>query len=167
MAFHYLYDRYAERINRFHFLRSRDRDAALDLTAETFAQAWISRERFRDLASGSAAPWLFAIARHVLAASVRQGKLERSARERLDLLEALGRPPALVEVESSWLDGLDDALRELSTNDRAAIRLRVLDERSYEEVAASLGTSEAAARVRVHRALNSLRNRLTTREATR
>ena len=38
--------------------------------AETFAEAWLSRDRFVDRGEG-AAPWLFGIARNVLAASIR------------------------------------------------------------------------------------------------
>src|SRR5438552_8238200 len=53
-AFRQLYDRYAERVHRYQLRRTGHADAALDLTAETFAQAWISRERFRDEADGSA-----------------------------------------------------------------------------------------------------------------
>src|SRR5207248_8317294 len=64
-AFRELYNRHAERIYRFQLARTRDRDAALELTAEAFAQAWLSRTRFRALADGSAAPWLYGIARHV------------------------------------------------------------------------------------------------------
>jgi RNA polymerase sigma-70 factor (ECF subfamily) len=161
-AFRQLYDRYAERVHRYHLRRSGDADAALDLTAETFAQAWLSRERFRDEADGSAAPWLFAIARHVLLASVRRHRLERSACERLGLLEALDRPPAQVEPGESWLDGLDEALAELPEGQRRAIRLRVLDDLSYDEVADELGTSPLGARVRVSRGLSTLRNRMTS-----
>src|ERR1043165_9376969 len=68
-AFRTLYDRYAERVVGYHLRRAGDREAALDLAAETFAQAWLSRRRFRDEAGGSAGPWLFAIARAVLLAS--------------------------------------------------------------------------------------------------
>lgn len=44
-AFRVLYDRHAERINAFLVRRTRDPGAALELTAETFAQAWLSRDR--------------------------------------------------------------------------------------------------------------------------
>ena len=71
-AFRELYGRYAERMYRFYLGRSRDADAAHDLTAETFAQAWLARARFEDVAGGSAGPWLFGIARNVLSASVRR-----------------------------------------------------------------------------------------------
>lgn len=75
-SFRVLYDRYAERAFAFFQRRTGNREASLDLTAETFARAWLGRERFRDLAGGSAGPWLFAIARRVLIASVELRRLE-------------------------------------------------------------------------------------------
>src|SRR4029077_7781606 len=71
-AFRILYDRHAGRIHGFLLKRTRDPDAAIDLTAETFAQAWVSRDRYVDHDEGTIAPWLFGIARHVLASSVRR-----------------------------------------------------------------------------------------------
>src|SRR5215207_3036565 len=59
--------------------------AASDLTAETFAQAWLSRRRFRDRRDGSALPWLLGIARNVLRESARQSRVETAARARLGL----------------------------------------------------------------------------------
>jgi RNA polymerase sigma-70 factor (ECF subfamily) len=56
VAFRELYERHAAAIHRFHQARTRDEEAALGLTAETFAQAWLLRTRFRDLPGGSAAP---------------------------------------------------------------------------------------------------------------
>ncbi|MGH3072341.1 MAG: RNA polymerase sigma factor [Gaiellaceae bacterium] len=166
--FRELYDRHAAAIHRFHAGRSGDRDAALDLTAETFAQAWLSRHRFRDLAGGSAAPWLYAIARNVLVASVRKRALEQSCRERLGVLLALDRRPAQAEPSEAWLHGLEEALDELAPEVRQAVGLRVLAELSYDELADATGTSPGAARVRVHRGLAVLRDRLLqAKEATR
>jgi RNA polymerase sigma-70 factor (ECF subfamily) len=152
-------------VHAYQLRRCRDEEAAFDLTAETFAQAWLSRDRFRDEAGGSAGPWLFAIARHVLVASVRRGLLERRARERLGLLEPGAREP---EPSERWLDGLDEALAELPESQRDAIRLRVVDDLDYADVGRALGTTPAAARVRVHRGLSALRSRLAnTMEAPR
>jgi RNA polymerase sigma-70 factor (ECF subfamily) len=163
-AFRELYDRYCGRIHRFQLGRTRDRDAALDLTAETFAQAWLSRERFRDLADGSAAPWLYAIARHVLVASVRKGRLEEQARAELGLIRS-AEPP---EPSSLWLEGLDEAFADLPPDLRQAIELRIVDDLSYSKVAEAIGTTPGAARVRVHRGLSALRERLLqTMEASR
>jgi RNA polymerase sigma factor (sigma-70 family) len=155
-AFRELYERYAGRIHGFLRRRCRDEETAYDLAAETFAQAWLARERFRDEADGSAAPWLFAIARNVVRTSVRKRALERSACARLGL--QVGDAPAA--PDESWLDGLDDMLAELPASQRDAIRLRVFDDLAYEQVAAVLGTTPEAARVRVHRGLSALRARL-------
>jgi RNA polymerase sigma factor (sigma-70 family) len=160
-AFRELYDRYAERVLGYHARRCRDDDAAHELTAETFAQAWLVRGRFRDECGGSAGPWLFGIARNVLLASVRRRALEAGARERLGMLAA----PSAAAPDDSWLDGLDEALDELPESQREAIRLRVLDDLAYDDVARALGTSPAAARVRVHRGLSALRARLTKEPA--
>jgi RNA polymerase sigma factor (sigma-70 family) len=166
-AFRELYDRYAERVYRFHLGRTRDADAAHDLTAETFAQAWLGRTRFRDEAGGSAGPWLFGIARNLLAASVRRGRLERAASTRLGVLERLEREPATVPPDESWLDGLDEALTELPESQLDALRLRFADDLAYDELADALGTTPQAARVRVHRGLSALRLRLASKESPR
>jgi len=98
-GFRELYGRYAERVNGYHLRRCGSRDAAHDLTAETFAQAWFARRRFHDEAGGSAAPWLFGIARNVLLESVRRGRIEREAATRLGVFERLDREPAAVEPD--------------------------------------------------------------------
>jgi RNA polymerase sigma-70 factor (ECF subfamily) len=159
-AFRELYDRYAASVQGFHLRRTRDVHAAHDLTAETFAQAWLHRTRFRDEAAGSAGPWLYGIARNLLAQSVRRRRIELEACERLGVLERLDEPRATVEPGDAWLDGLDEALAELSDGERRALELRVVDGLSYDAVAAGLATSPGAARVRVARGLGRLRERL-------
>jgi RNA polymerase sigma factor (sigma-70 family) len=155
-AFRALYDRYAERIRRYFVRRCRDEEAALDLLAETFAQAWKVRATFRDQADGSVGPWLFGIARNVLLQSVRRQRLEDGARQRLGMLEGADRPQST--PEESWLDGVDELLQELSPPQRAAVELRVIGELSYQGVAARLRITPETARARVHRALRQLRN---------
>jgi RNA polymerase sigma-70 factor (ECF subfamily) len=142
-AFRELYDRYAASVQGFHLRRTRDVHAAHDLTAETFAQAWLHRTRFRDEAAGSAGPWLYGIARNLLAQSVRRRRIELEACERLGVLERL-----------------DEALAELSDGERRALELRVVDGLSYDAVAEGLATSPGAARVRVARGLGRLREPL-------
>jgi RNA polymerase sigma-70 factor (ECF subfamily) len=160
-AFRELYGRHVGGIYGFHLRRTRDPDAAHDLTAETFAQAWLARKRFRDEAGGSAGPWLYAIARHVLLGSVRRRALERSACERLGVFERLDREPSRAEPDETWLDGVDETLDGLPEGQREAVRLRVVADLDYEQVAHALGTTPRAARVRVSRGLAALRTKLT------
>jgi RNA polymerase sigma factor (sigma-70 family) len=159
-AFGEIYERYSAPIFDFHRRRCRDEHAALDLTAETFAQAWLSRQSFRDLAGGSAGPWLFGIARKVLSRSVRKRRLERAACERLGVLERLDQPPSSARPDESWLDGLDEFFEDLPVEYREALSMRVVDERDYAEIAERTGISRGLARVRVHRGLAALRARL-------
>jgi RNA polymerase sigma-70 factor, ECF subfamily len=160
-AFRELYERYAHGVYGFHLRRTRDPEAAHDLTAETFAQAWLARGRFRDEAGGSAGPWLYAIARHLLLRSVERRALERAACERLGVFERLEREPAQAEPAEGWLDGLDEALSGLPEGQREAILLRVVADLDYAGVADALGTTPRAARVRVSRGLAALRDRIT------
>jgi len=164
-AFRELYGRYAERVHGYFVRRTRDDAAALDLTAETFAQAWLVRARFRDEAGGSAAPWLFGIARNALLMSVRRGAIERRATERLGLMGRLDHPPAAAPDET-WADDADELLDSLPDSQREAVRLRVIEDLDYDRVADALGTSPSAARVRVHRGLEALRHRLSPSKET-
>jgi RNA polymerase sigma factor (sigma-70 family) len=163
-AFRALYDRHAARVYQGLLGQTRDPDAAHDLAAETFAQAWLVRARFRDEAGGSALPWLLGIARNVLLVSVRRRALEQRACERLGLRERLDAPPATVEPAEHWLEGLDELLADLPQGQRDALQLRLVEDRDYAGVAAVLGTTEQTARVRVHRALRALRARMTDPE---
>ena len=158
-AFRELYERYATRVYGYHLRRSDDRDAAHDLTAETFAQAWLVRARFRDEADGSAGPWLFGIARHVLLISVRKRRVEHGACERLGILAGADRASA-AEPDETWLDGLDEALASLPEAQQDAIRLRIVEDLSYDDAADRLETSPQAVRARVSRGLSTLRKHL-------
>lgn len=156
-AFRVLYDRYAAVLFRYHRRRCGDEETAFDLVAETFAQAWRVRSAFRDEADGSAAPWLYGIARNVLLQSVRRQRLEDSARQRLGALEHCGR--SQVTPEEGWLEGVDELLESLPAEQRRAVELRVVEDMSYDGVARSLAITPENARMRVHRALKALRKR--------
>ncbi len=167
-AFSRLYERYAEAVNDYFARRTGARSAALDLTAETFAQAWLVRGRFRDEAEGSAAPWIYGIARNVLLMSIRRGAIERRATERLGVQDHLDRPQYVEDPmpESTWADGADELLDTLPESQREAVRLRVLEDLEYADVALALGTTPATARVRVHRGLSALKRHLTPSKET-
>ncbi len=162
-AFRELYERYAPAVHDYFVRRTGSRGTALDLTAETFAQAWLVRARFRDEAGGSAAPWVYGIARNVLLMSIRRGAIERRATERIGLQERLDRPQYVEDPvpESTWADGADELLDTLPAHEREAVRLRVLEDLEYSDIARTLGTTPAAARVRVHRGLKALKSHLT------
>jgi len=141
--------------------RTFDVEVARDLTAETFAQAFEHRRRFRGSTDAEASGWLFGIARHQLSRYARKGVVERKAIERLSIqLPAVSEEDYGRIAELAGLAQLRDRVAagfgELSDDQRDALRLRVIDERPYAEVALTLGISEQTARARVSRALRSL-----------
>lgn len=156
-----LYERHADDLLVFLVRRTADVEVALDLWAETFAQALAGRSRYRGRSDAEAAGWLWTIARKRLAMYFRKGRAERRALERLGLERPELDP--LIEEEIARRAGLGELRRELavaiaalSEETRIAVRLRVVDELPYADVAARLSISEPAARSRVSRGLRAL-----------
>jgi RNA polymerase sigma-70 factor, ECF subfamily len=150
---------YRRHVSAVHgWFRRRLEWAAADLTAEAFAQAWLSRRSFRDEADGSALPWLLGIARNVARESARRNEVETRARRRLGLPTDLASEDGYDAVEErlSPRVALAEALETLPEHEREALELRIVDELPYPEVADRLGVRPAAARLRVSRALRRL-----------
>lgn len=156
-----LYGAHARGLVAYFARRTFDPQLASELMAETFASAVADRRSFRGSGDEAAAGWLYGIARHQLSNWYRKAAVERRMLGKLGL-----EPPVLSDVEYERVEelaGLAELrarvatlLEELPEESRDALRLRVLDERGYPEVAAELGIAEPAARARVSRALRGL-----------
>jgi RNA polymerase sigma-70 factor (ECF subfamily) len=154
------YRRHAEGILRYFLHRTFDPETAADLTAETFVEAFASRRRFRSRGAGAAA-WLYTIARRQLIRFIRRGRVEDRTRRRLGIPRR-----SLPEGDYERIEELIDfervgravaqAFSLLSKEQREALTLRVVDGRTYEEVARLLDCTEDAARARVSRGLHRL-----------
>jgi RNA polymerase sigma-70 factor (ECF subfamily) len=149
-----LYERYAPDVLRFAVYLTGSRAEAEDITSETFVRAWIESDAIR---VGTVKAYLFMIARNLHVdwrrREARRGEL---AREPAD--PAPG-PDAQSEGRGE-LRVLMTALQQLPEIDRAALLMRSLEDLPYESIAAALGLSTVAVRVKVHRArmkLNELR----------
>jgi RNA polymerase sigma factor (sigma-70 family) len=165
-AFEVLFERHAMALRRWLFAQTGDATVSHDLLAETFAQAWRGRRRFRGADERSAVAWLYGIARHLVSQHHKRGRIETAGRRRLGMA-TVTRDDGGIEELPSRLDahGLSAELREafagLTAGQRAAIGYRVIEELSYEEVAARLRCSPVSARARVFRGLQSMRSAIT------
>lgn len=160
-VFSHVYDAQAPALLAFFVRRTFDVEVARDLTAETFAQAFEHRRRFRGRTDAEAEAWLYAIARHQLSRYARKGVVQRKAVERLGVqLPAVSGEEHERVVELAGLADLRrtvaEAFASLPPQQREALRLRVIDEHAYPHVAATLGVSEQTARARVSRALRRI-----------
>ena len=169
-AFATFYRRWLPVVVGYHLRRTADHELAFDLTAETFAAAVASCAAF-DPARGPAAGWLFGIAQHKLTDSFRHRRVEVSARKRLGLERIAVDDDDLLRVEelASSADGamLMDLLADLPEDQQAAIRARIVDDVTYQDIATTLGCSEAVVRQRVHRGLRQLREKVKERKDER
>jgi RNA polymerase sigma-70 factor (ECF subfamily) len=158
-AFAAFYARHGAPMLAYMARRVREPEVAADLTAEVFAAALEDAGRF-DPARGSAAGWLYGIAHHKLADSIRSGQVEDRARRRLGV-GALQVDDEDVERihELAGLDvaAVNAALAQLPPAERAAIHARIVEERPYAEIAGDIETSALVVRKRVSRGLGRLR----------
>jgi RNA polymerase sigma-70 factor (ECF subfamily) len=159
-AFGELYDHLAPRLHAFLRRRTRDDARAEDLLQQTMLQMHASRRHFSP--GAPVVPWAFAIARRILIDAHRKAR-----REVLDLDEpgATERPSPspstlAVTVSRQLLRRIEAALQSVSDTNRVAFELVKLDGLEIAEVAGMLGTTEPPVRLRVHRALAALREKL-------
>jgi RNA polymerase sigma factor (sigma-70 family) len=159
-AFAVLYRRHAEDLLRYFARRTLDPEAAAELTAETFAQAFASRTTYRDTGANGVA-WIYGVARHQLGRFFRSGRIDRAARRKLGMPER-ELPSADYERIEDLVDfapirgAVAEALGSLREDHREALRFRVVEELAYPEVARRLGCSEQNARQRVSRGLRRM-----------
>jgi RNA polymerase sigma factor (sigma-70 family) len=165
-AFRVLYERWAKPLLAFCYRRTGDAEASLDLVAETFAIAYQKRHRYHDRGRPLGG-WLYGIAARELASYRRRQRVELRACRRLAVVvpplddTSIERIEELVDA-AQWRSALNEALTQLTTAERDAVRLRVIEQLDYPTVAAQLRCSEQAARARVHRGLTRLAATLET-----
>ena len=151
-----LYERYSGKILGYCRRRLSSREEAEDAVQHTFLNA------YRSLRTGvvphAEAAWLYKIAENVC------HERRRSAwrRSRIELVSDDGemRDAAAPAHEHDELEGLADALAELTPNQRRAILLREWQGLTYREIAAELETTESAVETLLFRARGSLARKL-------
>ncbi len=141
----------------FAYAARRAPDRADDVVAETFAIAW----RRLDELPRDVEPWLYGVARRVLAGQWRAQSRQAALVSRLVELA-----PAITEDDAE-LDHavLHDALGRLAERDREALLLVYWEGLEPERAAAVLEISRDALNQRVHRARERLRARCEDAEA--
>ena len=159
-SFELFYCRHVRALLGYFVRRTRDPELAADLCAETFAGALAGRHRYRPDA-GPATAWLYGIAAKKLADAQRRGHADRRMRRRLGMERIELTDADLVRIEQLADDDRARAtVEDLPPDQRDAIRAHIIRGRSYEDIAASLDTSEAVVRKRVSRGLAAVRRRM-------
>lgn len=138
-----------------------DEEDARDVVQEAYFRAYRGLKRFRGDAQFTT--WLYRITANC--ASTHLGKRARNRHEELPddapLVDAglRGNPEANAS-HREMREHLQEALAELPPRLRAVVVLRDIYDLPHEAIAAELGISESAAKVRLHRARRKLREQL-------
>ena len=131
-----------------------------DLVQEILAALHASRGEFRGHHVEQLLGWAFTVARHRaadLAKHFAAAKREERPRPVSGTQTSPSGAAARGERRASLLEATAQALARLSEDDRAIVRLSVLEALPHERVAEALGITVGAARVRKFRALDALR----------
>lgn len=128
-----------------------------DLVAEVLTTAW---RRLDDVPADHALPWLYGVARRVLA------NQRRATDRRRALVTRLASQPAPVAAESEDPAVLS-ALERLRPADQEVLRLAAWEHLDTAEIAVALGCSPNAAALRLSRARRRFRETLTGTDQSR
>jgi RNA polymerase sigma factor (sigma-70 family) len=158
MDFSAIYRTYARDVHCFSLYLSGDFALAEDLTAETFVRALCAPVNLR---IDTVKAYLFAIARNAYRDVIEH-------KRRLILLDPNHVDPSPLPDEAAAqrqrLFAVLQAIQRLPERQREALVLSLDDDLRYDQIGAILGCSEAAGKVRVHRARLQLRLDLDGRE---
>lgn len=156
-AFAALYDRYLERIYRFIYFKTFDKDIAEDITSTVFLKAFERIKGF-DASRGKFAQWVYGIARNAVIDHYRTAKSYVPIEDVFDL-GTDDRTEASLDAREA-LKGVEKYLKTLNPRQREIVILRVWEERSYREIAEIVGGSEDALKVMFSRTIRELREKL-------
>ncbi|MEY2514523.1 MAG: hypothetical protein QOJ89_1881 [bacterium] len=127
-------------------------DDADDAVQETLIKALTALPATR--APVSLRPWLFRVAHN---AAIDHLRRRPAATEPPDLqIDGVRQPQQILATRVQLRDLLDEAAT-LPERQRTALRMRVVEERTYDEIAVALGTGEGSVRALLHRARSRLR----------
>jgi RNA polymerase sigma-70 factor (ECF subfamily) len=130
------------------------RSEADDATADVFAVAW---RRIDQIEWSTVRPWLYGIARGVLANRWRTGRRQKRLFQRVSGLAPLREElPDLQVVRRAQDDQVAAAIGQLKPADQEILLLAAWEELTAPEIATSLGVSVSAAEQRLHRAKRRL-----------
>ena len=170
-AFRELVRRYERPVFSLIFRMVRDRETSEDLAQETFIKVLNHIDRYRPEFKFSS--WLFKIANNLTIDHLRKRQLKTisidgsphaatAAEVEASTFDVEARgESALEEMQSRELGGaIEKAIAKLRPEYRACILLRHVEDRSYEEIAATLDLPLGTVKTYIHRARHELREAL-------
>lgn len=147
-AFQEIYSRYSGMIYGYIKKRVKNDAIASDIFQEVFMKLHKSKNLYKK--EHPFKPWLFTITQNALIDEIRKNKNKNFAELDLDSITA-------TEVSSHNLKDLGPLLTHLPPSQKIAVEMRYMEEKTFQDIALALNTSEANVRQIVSRAIRNLK----------
>lgn len=164
-AFGRLYDMHVDRVYRHIYYRIGNVVDTEDLTQQVFLKAWQAIRRYKKTSSPFLA-WLIRISHNLVVDFYRSKKAHLNLNHDLRDDDQESNPEQLTEVRFEQAR-MRAAIMQLPGEQQQVILMRFIEDFPFADIAASLGKSEGATRVILHRALKKLRGILVNVEGER
>jgi RNA polymerase sigma-70 factor (ECF subfamily) len=161
-AFRMIFERYSRPVMSFIYDQIGDRDVAEELAQETFVRAYRNLKSLKEETKLST--WLFGIAKNVARESIRSKVRDRHNVDLDDdqVLDLSDQSPVPVNqlLDKEFNQVVQRSLAKLDDDKRMVFTLKVLHQRSYEEIAEITGFSIPKLKTDLHRARAEMRQRV-------
>ena len=164
-AFGRLYDMHVDRVYRHIYYRIGNVVDTEDLTQQVFLKAWQAIRRYKKTSSPFLA-WLIRISHNLVVDFYRSKKVHLNLNHDLRDEDQESNPEQLTEVRFGQAR-IRAAIMQLPGEQQQVILMRFIEDFPFTDIASSLGKSEGAIRVILHRALKKLRGILVNVEGER
>ena len=153
-----LFERHHRPLYGFLFHMTHQRESSEDMVQNVFYRMLRYRQTFNG--SGEFTTWMYHLARNVLKDHVKKNKASAQSYNLDELTERIGGgalPNEPIEKKQEW-NTLRDAMANLSAENREILVLSRFQGLKYQEIAGIMEMTEGAVRVRIHRAIQNLKN---------
>jgi RNA polymerase sigma factor (sigma-70 family) len=153
-----LFERHHRPLYGFLFHMTHQRESSEDMVQNVFYRMLRYRHTFSG--NGEFTTWMYHLARNVLKDHVKKNKASAQTYNLDDLAEKIGGGPLPnepVEKKQEW-NTLQSAMANLSAENREILVLSRFQGLKYQEIARIMEMTEGAVRVRIHRAIQNLKN---------
>lgn len=157
-----IFDMFGDRIFRFAYLKTGDRETAKDLVSDTFLGAFQSIKHYKKQSGAKFSTWLFSIAHKKIVDYYRWQKNRKNVS-----LEKISN--ILIDKSESNLDKINKEqqhqliikyLHKLPQNLREILILKFIEELDYPEIQQITGKKQGNIRVLLHRGIKKLKEEL-------
>ncbi len=156
-AFDRLYEHYYPLINNYVFHRVADESTRYEIVSNVFYKAMTNLSGFKWFHKCSFSAWLYRIAINEIRQHYRQNQRTMKIEKKISFNEL---PNDAEDIEKPDYHIVYEAMQSLKPAEQDLLSLRYFEKKKFQEIAEILNVKEGALKVRMHRIMNKLRDRI-------